>query len=367
MVQAKPIKLTSARAWRTYIGGSQIDAIHGISGGEDGQFPEEWIMSTVVARNAGREHVKNEGMSYLEGEDVTLKELIESNPEALLGKAHFDSVGATTGVLVKIIDAGERLTLQAHPDKETAMRLFHSPFGKTECWHILGGREINGEKPCIYMGFREGVTREKWKRCFDEQDIPAMLGCLHKFEVQPGETYLIRGGIAHAIGAGCLLVEIQEPTDFTVRTERITPAGLTIAESMLHQGLGFEDMFDCFHYGGSTKEEAYASFCIPAKILAENENYTRKEVIGYTQTPCFRMERYDITGEVAFPADDVFSGLYFLCGSGTLKYNGMDTLVEGGQQYFVPATSAPFIISAEPSRPITMFRCFGPETKCTSQ
>ncbi len=361
MVQTAPMKLTSARAWRTYIGGSQIDAIHGIHGSEDSQFPEEWIISTVRARNAGREHIEDEGMSYIEGENITLKDLIESNPEALLGKAHCDSVGATTGVLVKIIDAGERLTLQAHPDKETAMRLFNSPFGKTECWHILGGREIDGEKPCIYMGFKEGVTREEWKRCFNEQDIPAMLGCLHKFEVQAGETYLIRGGVAHAIGAGCLLVEIQEPTDFTVRTERITPAGLKIAESMLHQGLGFEDMFDCFHYGGMTKEDAYSSFCIPAKTLAENLEYTRKEVIGYAETPCFRMERYDVSGKVTIPASDVFSGLYVLCGGGCMKCDGTETKLEAGQQYFVPATSKPFTICAEPSHPITLFRCFGPE------
>lgn len=361
MLPTAPVKLTSARAWRTYIGGSQIDAIHGISGSQDSQFPEEWILSTVTARNAGREHIQDEGLSYVEGADVSLRALIESGPEKLLGKAHFESVGPTTGVLVKIIDAGERLTLQVHPDKETAMRLFHSPFGKTECWHILGGREIGGEKPCIYMGFKEGITRGEWKRCFDEQDIPAMLQCLHRFEVQPGETYLIRGGVPHAIGAGCLLVEIQEPTDYTIRTERVTPAGLTIADSMLHQGLGFDTMFDCFHYEGMTKEEAYRRFCIPAKTLEENADYTQKVVIGAADTPCFRLERYDISGEVTLPASDVFSGLYVLCGTGVLKCEGAVTALAGGQQYFLPATCAPFTLTADPEHPITLFRCFGPE------
>lgn len=362
MLPTAPVKLTSARAWRTYIGGSQIDAIHGISGSKDSQFPEEWILSTVVARNAGREMIKDEGMSYAAGTDLSLKALIESNPQALLGNAHFQSTGAVTGVLIKLIDAGERLTVQVHPDKETAMRLFHSPFGKTECWHILGGREINGEKPCIYMGFREGVTREQWKRCFDAQDIPAMLGCLHKFEVQPGETYLICGGVAHAIGAGCLLVEIQEPTDFTIRTERVTPAGLKIAETMLHQGVGFEAMFDCFHYGGMTREETASAYRIPAKTLEENGCYTRKEIIGYSNTPCFRMERYDIAGEAPIPVGDVFSGLYILQGSGVLRCGGTETPLEGGQQYFVPASSANFTIRAASGQPITLFRCFGPET-----
>lgn len=355
-----PLKLTSARAWRTYIGGSQIDAIHGISGSKDTQFPEEWIMSVVSARNTGREHIKDEGMSYLEGRDISLKDYIASDPAARLGSAHAEKLGSATGVLVKIIDAGERLTIQAHPSKQKGLELFGSPFGKTECWHILGGREIGGEKPCIYMGFKEGITRQRWKEIFDTQDIPAMLDCLHKFPVQPGETYLIRGGVPHAIGAGCLLVEIQEPTDYTVRTERITPAGLHIADSQCHQGLGFERMFDVFEYDGISQGQAYARWCIPPTILESNPDFTRHEVIGYAQTACFRMERYDITGSCPFPASDRFSGLYILSGKGTLSDDLGCHPLSAGDQYFVPASSSSFTISAA-SAPITLFRCFGPE------
>ena len=114
----------------------------------------------------------------------------------------------------------------------------------------MGGREIDGEKPCIYFGFKEGITREYWKKVFDEQDIPKMLDCLHEIEVAPGETWLIEGGVPHAIGAGCFLMEIQEPTDFTIRTERSTPSGFQIADSMCHQGIDFDNMFECFLYDG---------------------------------------------------------------------------------------------------------------------
>ena len=355
-----PVKLTSARAWRTYIGGSQIDANHGIEGSQDTQFPEEWIMSIVSARNAGREPIKAEGMSYLEGRSVSLKDYITDDPAATLGADHAQKLGATTGVLVKIIDAGERLTIQAHPSKVKAPILFNSPFGKTECWHILGGREINGEKPCIYMGFKEGITRERWKEIFDTQDIPAMLDALHKFPVQPGETYLICGGVPHAIGAGCLLVEIQEPTDYTVRTERITPAGLHIADFQCHQGLGFDKMFDVFEYDELTYEDAYKQWCIPPVTLEETEDYIRREVIGYAQTSCFRMERYDISGSCVFPESDRFCGLYILSGKGTLTDTDGDHAVSGGDQFFVPATSKAFTVTATDA-PITLFRCFGPE------
>ena len=72
MKHTSPIKLTAARAWRTYTGGREIDRIHGIENGQDGQFPEEWIMSTVTARNPGREGME-EGMCYLEKEGMSLK------------------------------------------------------------------------------------------------------------------------------------------------------------------------------------------------------------------------------------------------------------------------------------------------------
>ena len=349
----KPVKLTSPRVWRTYQGGKLIDAIHGIDG-KDTLFPEEWIMSTVVARNAGREHIPDEGMCYLEDGTSFLK-FISKSPRAALSQQHLRKWGITTGVLVKIIDAGERLTIQAHPDKETAMRLFGSPFGKTECWHILGGRTVDGEKPCIYLGVREGITREYWEDVFHRQDIPAMLSCLHKFPVNPGETYLIRGGVPHAIGAGCLLIEIQEPTDYTVRTERITPNGLHIADSMCHQGLGFEKMFDCFHYEGVSQERAYKNWCIPPQLLEETPVYTRKELVGHSQTDCFRLERYDITGSCTIESDGIFSGIYVFSGSGTL--NGRP--FSPGDQFFLGAACESCLVQA--STPVTLFRCFGPK------
>ena len=71
-----PVKLSSARAWRTYVGGSQIDKIHGIPERGDSQFPEEWIISTVIARNSGREAFSNEGLNFVDGTNISLKSLI---------------------------------------------------------------------------------------------------------------------------------------------------------------------------------------------------------------------------------------------------------------------------------------------------
>ncbi len=339
---SEPIKLGMATAWRTYTGGSRIRELHGEAGTPDNNFPEEWIMSTVRARNSGREDIV-EGISMIEGENISLLELIESDPERALGKEHYQRYGTNLGVLVKIIDSAERLTVQVHPTRKKAKELFNSEFGKTECWHILGGREIDGEPPSIYFGFKEGITRERWKDCFDRQDIPAMLDCLHKFAVKPGDTFLIEGGIPHAIGAGCFLVEIQEPTDYTVRTERTTPKGLAVADFMCHQGLGFERMFDCFEYEGYSAEAVEARWNIKRR---------GDVIIDEGSTEMFGLRMKDIDGEEYIPTGSVFSGIYILEGEGKLAGKA----VAKGDQFFIPADCRGFNIEGK----LRLIQYFGP-------
>ena len=339
----KPIRLDRAAAWRTYSGGSLIEKLYGKYGMPDTSFPEDWIMSTVRARNAGREDIV-EGLSMISGSDISLAELIEANPSEMLGDRHVEKFGKSLGVLVKIIDSAERLTVQVHPTREKAKALFSSEYGKTECWHILGGRTIDGEPPCIYFGFKEGITREEWKRVFDTQDIPSMLDCLHKFEVKSGDTFLIKGGVPHAIGAGCFLVEVQEPTDYTIRTERVTPRGIAVADFMCHQGLGFDRMFDCFDYSGASEEKILEEYHIPPR---------GEDILSYSDTEMFALKKIEIDGETEMESGGTFSGFYVLEGEGRL---GDDTLAPGSQ-YFIPAASEPFTICGK----LTLIRFYGPK------
>ena len=331
----KPIKLTSERAWRTYMGGRMIDALHGKTDCADSHFPEEWIMSTTAARNVGREHIKNEGMSCDASNGRTLKEIIKENPEEMLGKEHYTMFGADTGVLIKIIDSAERLAVQVHPDKRIAKRLFNSDYGKTECWHILGGRNIDGEPPCIYLGFKNGVMRELWKNIFEKQDIGAMLNCLHKIPVKKGETYLIPGGVPHAIGGGCFLMEIQEPTDYTIRTERTTPSGFRIADELCHQGLGFDRMFDCFIYDGKDDKQNLEEYKVTPRICCGVE-----ELVGYESTHCFRLCLLKINSLFKAETENTFRGLYVIAGSGFIEdAAGKKIPVKSGDQFFIPANT----------------------------
>ena len=343
MIYNKPIKLNRAGAWRTYTGGSLIEALHGNTDAPDTNFPEEWIMSTVRARNSGREDIV-EGISFAK-DGRSLLDIIENNPALALGDAHTANYKSSLGVLVKLIDSAERLTIQVHPTREKARELFNSEFGKTECWHIIGGREINGEKPSIYFGFKPGITREFWKECFDKQDIPAMLGCLNRFFVKPGETYLISGGVPHAIGAGCFLIEVQEPTDYTIRTERVTPQGLTVSDFMCHQGLGFDKMFDCFDYEGYTEDQIRERFCVKRR---------GEEIIGYSDTQMFRLTITELNGEsVVIKNEGAFSGIYVLSGEGEVD----GEKVTQGAQYFIPAAAEPFTVSGN----MRFIRFYGPK------
>ena len=347
-----PIRLESERAWRTYLGGKLIDELQGKTPAEDTHFPEDWIISVVRAINQGREDIV-EGLNRVAGTEMTLADLIAAEPEAMLGKAHVAKWGAKTAVLCKVIDAAERLGVQCHPDKEKAMAFFSSPFGKTESWHIIGGREMNGEKPYVYMGFKPGVTEAKWRDVFDRQDIPAMLGMLHRIEVKPGDTFLIEGGMPHAIGAGCLLVEIQEPTDYTFKTEKVTLQGLHLADKTCHYGIGFDNMFKCFHYEGYDETETRRLRMVPPKVVAEGDGWRCVSVIGYDQTPCFALERLEISGAMVC-SGGAFSGLYVLSGRGRIESaSGVEPL-KPGDQFFVPAACADFTVTADD--PLVIFR-----------
>lgn len=344
--------LQRTRAWRSYLGGAMLDAFFGQANVEDGHYPEEWILSTVEARNAGRPTTNPpEGMNLLVRSSQLFRDLLISDPERLLGSGHVRRCGATLGVLVKLIDAAERLTIQVHPDRDVAKTLFHSAFGKTECWHILDGREINGEKPCIYFGFKPGITKTYWMNIFEKQDIPAMLECLHRFDVQSGETFLIEGGVPHAIGAGCFLVEIQEPTDYTIRTEKTTPSGLTVPDEGCHQGLGFERMFDCFHYNGLTREATEERW----KITGQHNN----TLIDFSQSGnCFELHKVEVDGLSELVGNGYFRGIFILSGNGVVSDGVEHYNVNKGDQLFIAASAEKIVI--ESKSPLQMLYFGGP-------
>lgn len=351
-----PLRIKAARAWRTYQGGMLLDRRAGKQDAVDTNFPEEWMFSTVRAANAGREAIVEGLCTLTDYPELTLKRCIEMYPNEMLGKQHAVVWGSQLGVLMKQIDSAERLTIQVHPNNEMAQRLFGSSFGKTECWHILSVRDDTPEPPCLYLGFREGITRAAWEACFHAQNYEGMLSMLHRFPVKPGETYLVCGGVPHAIGAGCMLVEIQEPTDYTIRVETVTPSGQKIAPMQCHQGLGFETMFDCFLYEGLSFAQTKRRWCLPPR--AEQNACT---LVGYDDTPCFKMQKIEVSQPMLFSAESVYYCLYVLSGEAALTTDAQTVCLSQNTELFISAACRDFSISPQNGQSVTLLKIHGPQ------
>lgn len=353
----EPLKQYSNRVWRTYSGGILIDRWKKAAIEVDNSFPEEWIMSNITAR--GNDRPSDEGLSIIRTDigNYALKDLIAANPELYLGKELAKKYG-TTGVLIKMLDSKERLTIQVHPDKEYARNLLNSEFGKTESWYVLDTREIEGEKSVVYMGFKEGITAEYWKNLFLDQDIKGMLDCLHKIEVKPGDAFMIYGGVPHAIGSGCFLMEVQEPTDYTMRVEKITPSGLKISDALIHQGVGEDTMLSCFHYDGCSYEDALKRWKVEPKIIATDGFSNLKTIFNESHTNCFGVQELDLNGEFTIEAYGSFFVAVIYFGEGSIFCGGKEYTFTQGDEIFISAAIKK--IAFKSNLPSKILLCYPP-------
>ncbi|MFS0724270.1 class I mannose-6-phosphate isomerase [Paenibacillus sp. 1P07SE] len=357
-----PVQLMRNRVWRTYKGGQVLSQWYNEAMAADTHYPEEWVASTVAARQGASATGEHEGQCRFEGPDgrpVLLTDWIHTHAEAVLGTRHLARYGTDTGVLVKLLDAAERLAIQVHPSSEKAQMLFGSPYGKTEAWYVLEGREVGGEPPHIFAGFKPGTTRDKIVTAFHKQDISGMLDCLHKIPVTPGEVYLIRGGLPHAIGPGCLLLEIQEATDYTIRIERTSPSGFKIEDELCHQGLGFERMFDCF--GWETRDAADTLRHIRLQD-SEIQEAGEHGLISYDDTPCFALSKINVLPRHQHRLADApsFSVLVVTEGSGTLRWENQALSLQRGAKVFLPASCSGVTVEGEAGL-LALLRCYPPQ------
>jgi mannose-6-phosphate isomerase len=223
-VRAEPLPQT--RVYRFYSGGALLERFRG-GAGEDSDHPEDWVGSVTDARNPGRE-VPGEGLTRLE-DGRLLREVIEADRAGWLGGGV-----ESTGVLIKLLDSAERLPVHAHPDRAFAGRHLGSAYGKTEAWIVLATRDAAAE---VWIGQRESVDARTYRQWIDGQDTGALLESLNRVPVGPGDVIFVPAGVPHAIGAGVLLAELQEPTDFSIVCEW---SGFPIEPADSHLGLGWD-------------------------------------------------------------------------------------------------------------------------------
>ncbi|MGN6407309.1 MAG: class I mannose-6-phosphate isomerase [Curtobacterium sp.] len=220
-----PIVLPSNRpADRFYRGGRRITDFRGDPPAKDHE-PEDWIASTthVFGQPGLGETVLPDG--------TTLRAAVEADPAGWLGEAHVARWGADTKLLTKLLDAGQRLPVHAHPDGAFAAAHLGHAHGKAEAWVILQGGTV-------YLGLRREVGEAELRALVDEQATTRLLDLLNPTEVAPGDAVFVPAGQLHAIGEGVLLLEVQEPEDLSILLEWRDFALDGTKEG--HLGLGFD-------------------------------------------------------------------------------------------------------------------------------
>lgn len=352
----EPVLLDHAGAWRVYLGGRCIRALRGEPSPVDDHFPEEWIASTVEAAGAGA--LPGAGLSRLkEPPHSTLRDEIAAAPEVWLGEEFVRRHGPDCGVLLKLLDAAERLNVQVHPSRSAARHFWGSPYGKLECWHFLEGRSVNGQPPCFYLGLRQEVDEARLRQAFYSGDPRQVLDCMYRFPAVPGQTVLVESGVPHAIGAGCFLMELQEPSDLTLRLEKRTASGTEVSDDCCHMGIGYDALFSMIRYEHLTAEETRAAYWIPPRVLKAGDGGTVTQLLGYDRCPYFSMEELQVQTSLTLESRPDFYGLFVLSGRGSLRCGEKTLPLAAGDQLFVPGGTPGVTLSAG----LRLIRFSGPQ------
>ena len=195
--------------YRFYKGGDGIDTFRGVAVGSGPGAPEDWVGSATTVLNQPAS-----GLAKL-GDGRYLRDAIESDPDGYLGSEHVAALGPNPGLLVKLLDAGQRLAVHYHPGRPFARRLLGLPNGKTESWIVLAaepGAHMN-------LGLKEPLEPGELERWVRQQSSDEMLDALHTVPVKAGDALFVPAGTLHTIGEGITLIELQEPADMSVVIE----------------------------------------------------------------------------------------------------------------------------------------------------
>jgi mannose-6-phosphate isomerase len=311
----RPIVLPPNGIPRFYLGGEAIGELRGMPPAGE-RVPEDWVGSTTTVFGAD-----TLGLSVLPDGGL-LRDALATDPIAWLGSDHAAHFGADPALLVKLLDAGERLPVHVHPDGPFARAALGTRYGKTEAWIVIG---TSGDDVSVAAGFRDDVDPATLARWVADQDHDALLGALNPLPVQPGDAIFIPAGTPHAIGQGSLIVELQEPTDLSILLEW---DGFGIEdEDEATLGLGWKAALGCVELG-ARDAGAYRGPRTDGPVAP---------LLPAAADRFFRADR--ITARPGVPADlpRGFAILVFTEGAGTLSSEGGDPLeVRRGDTVLVP-------------------------------
>ncbi|SFS13604.1 mannose-6-phosphate isomerase [Microbacterium sp. cf046] len=303
---------------RFYRGGVRIDRFRGTAKGPDFR-PEDWVGSTTTL--AGETRL---GLSRLR-DGRLVADAIAADPVTWLGDAHVARYGPSTMLLVKLLDAGQRLPVHAHPDDAFSSAHLHRPFGKAEAWYILDGGTI-------HLGLRHDVDPHTLAELVSWQDTTALLGLLHEREVEAGDVVYVPPGELHAVGKGVFLLELQQPEDLSILLEW---HGFAIDGSLDgHLGLGFDLALQAVTTQGRSPDD------IDRWVRPPSEG---QSVLPADSEPFFRLERHVVDRKVVI--EPGFAIVVVEDGELKLKSAGGSAHVARGGTLAIPHAAGALTIS----------------------
>lgn len=249
-------------------GGQKLRALFNKPIPEDRPIGEAWL----IADHATCESRVAEGP--LRG--AALRELLTHDADAVLGARAQLTPHGRFPLLLKLLDASGVLSVQVHPDDETAKRLGEPDVGKTEMWHVLDA----GPDSDIFCGLRPDVDTKRLAEAIRTGTLEPLL--LRTRAAQDMSVF-VQAGTMHAIGAGLVIAEIQQNSDLTYRCfdwNRVDAAG---KPRELHIEKTLEATRTGITHAGPAKPLAYRSGGASIEVLGACR-YFAAECISISDT-----------------------------------------------------------------------------------
>ena len=247
----------------------------------------------------------------------TLNEVLTEMKDKLVGADNYKRFGDRFPLLIKFIDARQDLSIQVHPDDETAHRQ-GKPMGKTEMWYVMD----SDENASLKVGLKKKITPEEYAQMVEDDTICDALG---NYKVKSGDCFFIPAGRIHAICSGSFIAEIQQTSDVTYRIYDYKRKDKNGNYRQLH-----------------TKEAAEA---IDYTVLDNyRTEYTpvKNEATPLVSCPLFTTAVYDLTEPMTldYTELDSFVILIALKGEGTILTSSGETFsFRAGESVLLPATT----------------------------
>ena len=317
MSELYPLKFETVLKEKVW-GGKMLSSLYNkrTPGSENKNIGESWELSAI----AENQSVISNG--FLAGNNI--EELIEVYMGDITGDSIYEKFGNEFPLLIKFIEAQQDLSIQVHPDNELAKKR-HQAYGKTEMWYILGAE--NGAK--IYTGFKEGVTKEIYEETLKSGNIA---GLLNSETVEAGAVFFTPAGRVHAIGAGTVLVEIQQTSDITYRIFDWNRQNAGKEKRELHTDLALE----AIDFNQTGKNKISIDYLPNETVNLVDCEFFHTNIISFNET---------IDKEFYF--NDSFVVYICLEGEFSISWEGNSESVIKGETILVPAMIKEFSLKPE--------------------